>query len=59
MEQEFFLSKGRLGSDKQNALDAIWLVLGRENAFGHKGGGCRARQGSPFRCNEQDNDVGS
>ena len=39
MEQEFFLSKGRLGSDKQNALDAIWLGLGRVNAFGHKGGG--------------------
>ena len=58
MEQEFFLSKGRLGSDKQNALDAIWLGLGRVNACGHKGGG-KAGQGSPFRGNEQDNDVGS
>ena len=47
MEQEFFLSKGRLGSDKQNALDAIWLGLGRVNAFGHKGGG-EGRAGLAF-----------
>ena len=48
MEQEFFLSKGRLGSDKQNALDAIWLGLGRVNAFGHKGGGVQGKAGLAF-----------